>query len=324
MVEELSHQEALVERYADQNKTDTAVKLLFDLIVKHAKAGDFKKAEALREWLMEIEAMALAEIIRSAEIIEEEKSKSREGSEDSIWKDLYCTLSVEEANALYLSLEKAVYDPECPIYRQGDRDANLYFVHRGHLKLIYVKDGRENLLETFVAGEIAGTDNFFSVTLCTASLVPISAVEVGILKSEVLDKWRDNFPGLEGKLREYCASQEKRRETSKKKHFDRRSEKRTSIFGDGIVQLTDFSANPIGKPFRGDLVDIGTGGLCLNVRIMKKEAARLLLGRSLKVDFNLPSGGTLDKTSRTGKIVALHFLPFGDCAVHVKFDGSHE
>jgi len=73
MTDDFSQKEQMAAQYAAQGKTQHAVKLLFELIVAYAKAKNFPKAEALREKLFEVDAMALNEIIKAAEIIEEEK-----------------------------------------------------------------------------------------------------------------------------------------------------------------------------------------------------------------------------------------------------------
>jgi excinuclease UvrABC nuclease subunit len=72
-MEDSVSQEKLLEKYIKENKKELAVKLLFDLIAKHAQANHFSKADALREKLFEVDSMALNEIVKSAEIIETAK-----------------------------------------------------------------------------------------------------------------------------------------------------------------------------------------------------------------------------------------------------------
>jgi hypothetical protein len=50
-MEDIVSQERLMEKYIKETKKEAAVKLLFDLIAKHARANDFARAEALREKL---------------------------------------------------------------------------------------------------------------------------------------------------------------------------------------------------------------------------------------------------------------------------------
>ena len=65
-----------VEQFIASGDTDAAVKLLYEMIIENARAKNFMEAEKLRERLLEVDSMALNEIISSAEIIEEEKTQS--------------------------------------------------------------------------------------------------------------------------------------------------------------------------------------------------------------------------------------------------------
>jgi hypothetical protein len=73
-MEDVVSQEKLLKTYIKENKKALAVKLLFELIVKHARANHFSKADALREKLFEVDPMALPEIVKSGEIIENAKA----------------------------------------------------------------------------------------------------------------------------------------------------------------------------------------------------------------------------------------------------------
>ena len=67
-MEDVVSQEKLLKNYIKEGKKELAVKLLFELIVKHARANHFSKADILREKLFEVDSMALTEIVKSAEI----------------------------------------------------------------------------------------------------------------------------------------------------------------------------------------------------------------------------------------------------------------
>ena len=62
-----------VDELVGKNDKEAAVKLLFDLTVKYARGKNFTQAEVLREKLYEVDSMALTEIVKSGEIIEEKK-----------------------------------------------------------------------------------------------------------------------------------------------------------------------------------------------------------------------------------------------------------
>jgi hypothetical protein len=71
----------------------------------------------------------------------------------------------------------------------------------------------------------------------------------------------------------------------------------------------------------GEMTDISEGGVSYVVRISKKENARLLLGR--KVRINLPAGEKPgDSASVIGDILAVRsiYAVENEYSVHVKFD----
>ena len=74
-MKDLYRQEQLVDKYISQGNKESAVSLLFKLIVTYAKGKNFSKAEALKDKLFKVNPMALEEILKSGEIIEEEKSE---------------------------------------------------------------------------------------------------------------------------------------------------------------------------------------------------------------------------------------------------------
>ncbi|MFH1672362.1 MAG: cyclic nucleotide-binding domain-containing protein [Pseudomonadota bacterium] len=319
-MDDLSRQEQLVDEEIKQNNKEAAVKLLFDLIVQYAKEKNFEKAEALRERLFEVDAMALTEIIRSSEIIEQEKSESIDPDHLSIWSGLYSTLTTEESNALYYAIKKGAYDADQTIFKQGKQSPSLYFINEGQLKLVYGQDDREVLLRTLGPGHIAGEDTFFLDTVCTTSLITLSNVKLSFLDKAALAKGKDEFPLLESKLHDYCLKLIKVQNLLQKRGLDRRTQKRVTLSGHGAIQVVNTSGNPVGRPFKGVLSDISVGGLSFFVKISKKETARALLGRNLNIKFSIAAAETQQKIDQNGTVVAARCHPFGDYSIHVKFD----
>ncbi|MBW2609188.1 MAG: cyclic nucleotide-binding domain-containing protein [Deltaproteobacteria bacterium] len=318
---DLSQQESLIDKYIKEDNKEAAVKLLFDLIVSHAKKKDFTKAEALRDRLYEVDSMALNEIIKSSDIIEQEKSESIDQDHRDIWSKLYDTLSTEEANALYFAMKEGAYDPDQAVFEEGDPDKNLYFINKGELKMIYTKDDNEVLLKNLGPGDIAGEDPFFSNTaFSTVSLITLSGVTLNFLDKDVLIKWRDKFSGLEPKLHDYCSKLGMVHDLLDGKNLDRRIQKRVNISGRATIQLFNPSGGPSGKAFVGTLSDISVGGLSFFIKISKKETARLLLGRKLNIKFILQLKDAQQKTDLNGTVVGVRYHTFADHSIHIKFD----
>ena len=183
-MDDLAQLEAQAEQYANDGDTQAAVKCFYDLVSRHARAKNFEKAEAMRERLMAVDDMALTEIIKSAEIIEAEKSGAIDQDHLQVFEALFSKLTEEETNALYFAQQPLTLDAGEVIFRQGDINSRLYFIHRGQLKLYFSREGRDNLIATLAQGDIAGQDTFFATTTCTTSLAVVSRAELQVLDSE--------------------------------------------------------------------------------------------------------------------------------------------
>ena len=321
MAEDLSREERLVETYIQEKNREAAVKLLFDLIVRNARKRDFVKAESLREKLSEVDSMALSEIVRSAEIIQEEQSKAIDRRHLQIWSDLYGRLTIEERNALYFSLKEETYGADHFVFKQGQRNSKLYFIGEGNLSLIYHQAGSLVLLRAMKTGDIAGEDTCFSNTVCTTSLMTLSPAIVYALDRSALAKIGKVVPALESKLCHYCESLERVHDLLEKKGLDRRNQDRVRLAGRGVLQLLDLSGRPLGQAFKARLSDISPGGVSVLYRISKKETAQLLLGRQMNVKLYDPVGKKklLDEN---GTVVAVRSQPFEAYSIHIKFDNA--
>ena len=126
--------ENLVSQHIANGDTDAAVKLLFKLIVKCAREKNFTEAEQLRERMLEVDPMALDEIISSAEIIEEEKSQALDPIHMQIWSRLYDMLDTEEKNELYFAMTDAVLEINQPVFLQGKIRYQSVFYKPGPIK----------------------------------------------------------------------------------------------------------------------------------------------------------------------------------------------
>lgn len=319
-MDQATEQEKLIEQYLSEGDQDAAVKALFDLIVECAKRHDFKKAEALRDKLLEVAPMALSEISRSGDIIDEEKSRSIDEGHRKIWSELYRNLTTEEANELYFAMKENVYKKGETIFSIGDDDNKLYFLDSGEVKMIYSKDdgGTLKILEP---GDIAGEDTFFYATaLKTVSLTANTEAKLLSLDRKILVHWKENFPGLEQKLREYCDKSGPIYEILLKKGMNRRRNKRKKLKGKVAVQLLTPSGTPSGKQFLGSLCDISISGMSFTFKLSNNEVAHKLLGSKIKTQLVVPDGNTSKRIEQIGKIVGIGYHVLSDHSIHIRFD----
>ncbi len=314
----IANKEANIFRMAAQGKTEEAKQALFDLVVSCARNRDFATAERLRERIYEIDPMALTEIIRSGEIIEQEKTGAISRDQLQTWSRLLDKLTTEEFSAIYHELERRTYQAEEVIVSQGDRNDELFFIDHGSVKVSYTRGEREIFVTSLNAGEIAG-ENFFNPSFWTISLTALTPTRISVLKQGSFARWHSEYPGLESKLRDFYDRCNNIQDLLQKKGLDRRRYERYQLARKVQVQMIDAAGRPIGRGFRGELADISRGGLSFLVRISRKENTRLLLGRTMRI--TIPVASDPDHLHVDG--LAIGVAPFhlleSDFSVHIKF-----
>ena len=315
-MQDFSSQEKLIETYLKENKKDQAVELLFKLIAEYAQMHDFAKAESLREKLYEIDSMALDEIVKSAEIIENAKISAMNPAHLETWSPLYKRLTKYESIAFYYGLQTDVYEPEQVIFRQGEMIPNLYFINAGQVKLFYHKDQHAILLHTLGPGDLAGVDGFFTNSTCTISAMAHSNVKLNVLEKTVVQKWRMDKLNLANKLQDYCREQESIEDLLEKKELERRAHPRYAIAGGAAIQINDQQGI---KDFKGDLSDISASGVSFIINT-SPTAAESLLGCRLTIKFTLHGAFPEISVDQEGIIVGVHSQMFNEYFINVKWD----
>lgn len=301
-----------------QNKKDQALSTLLELITTSAKKRNFQKAEELRDWLIEIDAMALNQIIRSADIIEEEKKASISKQHLGTWKQLIHAVSAEAFSAIFHSSSLRKYGNGDEIVKQGDIQSTLYFVNSGKV-LIHAKfKERSESITTLEEGSVFGVDTFFEVSVWTVSAKSLGA-ELIELPYSPFSKLRENYPALEAKLQDYCKQFQ-----STKRFFDRTRKNRRKYprkAGSNRVTFVPLNDNgsESGKNAKGDLLDISQGGLSLSFHASQKQAAADLLAKN--VNIAIQCGLSTQTVKRTGTVKAIGgHDPIGNrYSMHVEF-----
>ena len=306
--------------FLEQDDKDGARGLLMELVEQKAGAGKFSEAEAYRAWIMEIDPMALTDIIRAAEIIEEEKIASVDNSHAETWAELYEVLSTEEFAVLYHAMKRKTYQSEETIVVQGAMQSCLYFISRGKVKIHYKDRRGDALVKVAVKGEILGAETVFDASVWTVSATCMATTEVMILKLRELAKWRDDYPSLESKLSDFCMKSESLKQFFKASGKDRRHAKRHKIAGRTTNVLLDSKGGDTGITSKGDLFDVSAGGVSFYLRISQKKNARLLLGRNMRITV-ASSAAPGKQVGLKGTIIAVrgHQAMENEYSVHVKF-----
>ncbi|MBU0664859.1 MAG: cyclic nucleotide-binding domain-containing protein [Proteobacteria bacterium] len=312
----------------DQNKKAVAKGLLLDLISTMSYLRQFEQAEVLCQRLIEIDPLAMEDIIQATELVEEQRAASGDQGQSLSWVGLYDFLTTEEFNTFYSSMEHLTFNPDENIVAQGDLQQRLFFINKGRVKL-FSRDlhGNDILLKTVGPGEIFGVDSFFKASVWTVNAASVGTVDVFVLPHEALRKWQNSFPALELKLKDFC-QQLVEHDALKVMAIDRRGTERLKLSGRLAMAILDDKGKKTGTVLQGENGDVSIGGISSMVRISQKRNIRLLLGR--KIFVSLPDGpaGNQLTSGMAGLVVAIYVdgsihgesAAYVHYSVHIQFD----
>lgn len=306
-----------IQTFLDQGKKDEAITVLLRQIKITAGKKRFDLAEKFREWLMEIDSMAITAIIQAAEIIEEEKSSSISDEYIIIWQKLADFLTREEFAALYHAMETKNYSEGEIIVEQGQDLAVLFFVNSGRVQLFAHSQEREMILRTLGQGEIFGAESFFESSVWTMSARSKGA-GVSLLTRSSLTALNESCPALESRLLTYCNGFQAPETVFRTTKRSRRQYNRKIISGRVTVAILAENGSVIGARVKGELLDISRGGVSFTLHVSKKEKASALLKKKVQVSFDI-SGRSF---RRSGIVVAVrgHDLIGNEYSLHIEFE----
>lgn len=309
--------EQRIREFFDRGEKEEGKKLLLELIGTIARQKKFTQAEQLRDWLMEEDSLALNDIIKAAEIIEEEKAAAVDKDYLNVWAPLAAILDSDDFATLYHSLEHRKFTSGEMIVRQGAKQSALYFVNSGRVELFYQDNGREHSVKTLGAGEILGSAGFFEASVWTLSARSLGA-DLSLLEMDRLQALKDDHPALESSLNDFCLKYRIPYEFIKKIGRDRRAMERHRLSGRIAMALLDREGKDTGIGARGELFDISAGGVSFYLRISQKKNARLLLGRTVRLSLPLAKDQIF---SVSGTVLAVRSQPVvgNEYSVHVRF-----
>ena len=308
-------------KLAENGDEEEAAKLMLELIEKYCDSNSFAKAETLLEKMYDVTPMALNDIVKAGELIEEKKNLSIDQDHMNLWEGLYASFQEDESSEFYYSLVKLMVKEGDTVYKQGQLDSNLYFVQEGNLKLVYynLRDESDTDLKELSAGDISNFDPFFSFSACGASLVAASESNVLILEKKKLEKWKEKFPGIENKLNKFCKEQDSVKTLIENAGPDLRLYERVNTSIPAMIQLMDNSNQPLQTPYKITIADISGGGIGYMTKLHRPKDAQELLGHQLILQFIIPVKDEKKKISKKGTVVGVHLQAFGDSSVHIKF-----
>jgi len=298
-----------------------AIAFILQLITNRAKTKQFKKAEQLRDRLLQIDSMALTESIRAAEIIEEEKNASISDEFSSTWKGLLTGFSSNEFASLYHATSQRTYPDGESVVRCGDILPTLFFVNNGRLKINVLSNGREVPLKIVGPGEILGSESFFEASVWTVTIISKGA-SLSLLTWEKLQSDKETYQILQEKLKEFCTRFPSFSTFFTKTNRTRRQFERKKLPGQVAIDLLDQNGKDKGLAAKGELLDLSRGGVALTLRFNKKSNASALLGQKVRVGIRPDATAAL--LQRVGKVMAVRCFDFvgNDYSLHVEFESE--
>ena len=317
-----NQKEALLEKLIRNGQKDKAVHLLGQLAAEAAKNKDFEKAEAFRDRLYEVDSMALEAIIKVNEIISNAKRKSVSPDRKRLWPQFFENLSSEEVNDFFVSLGELAVDADQPVLRQGKPNDRLFLVKSGGFKLVHENQDKEQLIHILSSGRIFGMDTFFSINVCTVSVICLSPGTLLYIERERLESLKKKNPFIENNLFKICHAEDNITKLLRQKGIDRRAYRRINLHAKVKFQvLAPESRNTLQRPITAELWDISKSGLSFYMQSKNREAVRRLIGRTLGVSIQITTtGGQTKEASLTGVVHGVQNHPLDEYSVHMKLN----
>jgi CRP-like cAMP-binding protein len=281
--------------------------------------GNITQAEELRKALLATYPMALVEVIKSAELIENEKLARIDKDHLATWDTLYASLSNEEKNNLYYNLIQVVIPPGKVILAQGGFNTRLFFIDSGKVLIYLPRGDKQTVIAELGKGDILGEYTFTIISLCSATAVSNSEVHLRYLASAAADSWELDSPGLYSKLIDFCIRKGRVDEIIRRKRLEKRTNERYPVAGQAAATLLTQDGKKTETNFRGALTDLSVTGACFMVKISKKSTARALLARHIVLSFSFSGEDSGLNFSAVGKITGVSFHLYNDYSIHVRF-----
>lgn len=270
--------------------SEAAGQIIYRESIAAAGEKDFQTAELLRDRMLEIDPMALSDVLLLSETIEQEKENTVSSESLQMWTKLDKEMSSGQRDIFYDGLRQERYAKDTIISHSGEIDPSLYFISSGHVGLSGGTDSNEIFLKKMQPGDILGAEQFFSASVCTVTLKALTDVRVQVLDRDSLKEIKVNFPEIEDILKKFSRQYVQIPELLEMSGEDRRVYPRHS--GNLVIKnvLLGYYGKKGNYHFKGKLIDISKGGLSFNVKISGSKKARLLLGR--QIISTIPVGNT--------------------------------
>lgn len=271
-----------VDALVAEDRIDAAADILDRAVYGFVERKDYWHAQDCYKKLMDINPLALNEIIRVADFIEKSVFEGITSDHMAAWKELYSELTREMAVNFYLGLEEIPLKQGDVLFNQRDLNDKLYFIDSGSIGLYAENKFDKILLATLRPGEMVGLEGFLYNTYCSSTAQAEGPTVVRALKLEDFDNWPDSLMALAHKIRAIAEKQQERvADMIKKTAIQRRRYERYAPSNRVYVEIAmpDFN-----KRVRAELLNVSFGGVATMGRL-DPSIFRKILGTVVNLNF---------------------------------------
>lgn len=277
----LKNIDANVQKHIRVGDMKGASAYIYEQAIAATHQGNFNIAEVLRDRLLEVNPLALTEVVKIGEVIDGQRTVSITPHHIEIWQELYDRMTTKQFNALYYNSINESYRKDELIVKSGETDKCLYFLNSGTISMVCHSGDNEIFLRKMNPGDIIGAEQFFSASVWTVTLRAFSEVQLHVIDQDGWKKILDEAPEIEEKLEMYCQRYEKVADLVKMSGDDRRTESRHAI----QIKSRHILLDPFGKrgkrSFGGELIDLSRTGIAFTIKMSNQKIANTLLGRQI-------------------------------------------
>lgn len=261
---------------------DEAVDILDRAVYGFVERKDFWHAKDCYDKIMEVNPLALSEIIRIGDFIEKSVYEGIDVEHRAAWKELYNDLPRDLTSVFYLELSQVLLKQGDVLLHQREMNDTLYFIDSGSIGLYAETKFDKIKLATLKAGDMVGMDGFLNNTYSSATAEAEGPTVLRALSLTKFEKWPDVFNPLALKIRAMAEKQQERvTEMIKRTAIQRRRYERFAPSNRVYVEihLPDYN-----RKSRAELVNVSFGGAAALGRL-DPEIYKRVLGAVVELNF---------------------------------------
>lgn len=294
---------------------------LITKIERAVQAKNFQEAESLREALIEVAPMAISEVIKVSELIEDAMTLAIDKEHVAAWPDLYEPLSQEEKNCLFYSMKSYQMSASRALLQYGALNNRLFFIEKGTVVVAMPQEGSKKLkvIAQLGSGDVLGEYSFATLALCSATAVTKTPVQLRCLEGKMAESWSEKHPGLYEKVLDFCRNHGQIDQITERKELEVHPNPRYSVEGRVKATLLNKSGQDAGLFFNGEVGEVSRSGCSFAIHCNQKETIRKLLTQSFSLDFNCTNKDKDVVFSSVGRVVRVSVLLHDDYLLHIGF-----